>query len=534
MDSCVIVNGKVYLERERFAQAVCIEDGIIKAVGTNEECRAAAPAGAREYDAQGRTVVPGFNDSHMHLYFVGENLESIDVHGCTSMAEVKKIARDFIARTQPPKGTFLHGLGWNQDYFTDEARMMDRHDLDEITTEYPLVLERACGHAVTANSLAIEMAGITKDTPQPEGAHFDVDENGEPTGIFRETAANMVMALRHEPTVEEIEHTLRTAMAHAAQWGITSVQTMDVRPGGWRETLQAYENIQSSHPTLRVYHQCNFMDPASYQAFLDEGHKTGAGDSYNKIGPLKLFVDGSLGARTATMREPYADDPSTQGIQTLTQEQTDAMVKLADENGCQVAVHAIGDAAIEQVLNSYDTVCDGKNPHRHGVVHCQITDAPLVERFCENDILAYIQPIFLHYDMTVLESRVGKELASTSYAFHTMNKLGIHTSFGTDSPVEDLNTMNNLYCAVARKNLDKKPEGGFYPHECMDIYEAVDGYTAGSAYASFEEGVKGRIKPGYYGDLAILSQDIFTIPTDELLTTVVDATVLGGEFVYER
>ena len=173
-------------------------------------------------------MVPGFNDSHMHLYFVGENLESIDVHGCTSMAEVKKIARDFIARTKPAPGTFLHGSGWNQDYFTDEARMMDRHDLDEITTEYPLVLERACGHAVSANSLAIEMAGITKDTPQPEGAHFDVDENGEPTGIFRETAANMVMALQHEPTVEEIEHTLRTAMAHAAEWGITSVQTLSL------------------------------------------------------------------------------------------------------------------------------------------------------------------------------------------------------------------------------------------------------------------------------------------------------------------
>lgn len=531
----LITNAKVYVEREKFAQAVYMEDGVIKAVGTNEEVLAVAPAGTPQYDAGGRTVVPGFNDSHMHLYFVGENLESIDLHGVTSMAEAKQIARDFIARTKPAPGTVLHGTGWNQDYFTDEPRMMDRHDLDEITTEYPLILERACGHALTANSLAIQLAGVTKNTPQPEGAQFDVDENGEPNGIFRETAANLVMCLRRDPTVEEIEHTLHTAMEHAAEWGITSVQTMDVRPGAYRDMLQAYHNIQSTHPTLRVYHQCNFMTPDEYREFLQQGYITGSGDAFNKIGPLKLFVDGSLGARTALMRAPYADDPSTTGIQTLTQQQTDELVQIADAAGCQVAVHAIGDAAIEQVLNSYDTVCgDGENPHRHGIVHCQITDRALVERFTQNDILAYIQPIFLHYDMTVLESRVGRELAATSYAFATMNRLGIHNSFGTDSPVEDLNTMHNIYCAVTRKNLAGTPSGGFYPDECVDVYDAVDAYTVASAYASFEEDVKGRIRPGYYADLAVLSEDIFTIDPERIKDVKVDATILAGEFVYQR
>lgn len=208
---------------------------------------------------------------------------------------------------------------------------------------------------------------------------------------------------------------------------------------------------------------------------------------------------------------------------------------MAADNGCQVVTHAIGDGAIEEVLNGYDTVCEnGENPLRMGVVHCQITDLPLLYRFVKNDILALVQPIFLHYDMTVVEDRVGKAMASTSYAFETMRRLGIHTSFGTDSPVEDMNAIDNLYCAVTRKNLAGGPEGGFYPQECMDIFDAVDAYTTESAYVSFEENVKGRIRPGYFADLVILSEDIFTMPADNLRDTKVDATMVGGRFVYER
>ena len=529
----VITNGKVYVERGVFAQGLCIEDGIIKVVGTNEQVLAAAPASAEIIDADGRTIIPGFNDSHLHLYSFGELLQSIDLHAATSKADVKRLTEEFIARTRPAPGTVLHGNGWHQDYFTDDPTMLTRWDLDAITTEYPLVFSRACGHAVTVNTPALEKAGVTRDTPQPEGARFDLDENGEPNGIFREAAASLLGCL--DPVRDEayMDATLRLAMKEAARYGITSVQTMDITAANYEQMIAAYDRVQSD-PTLRVYHQCNFMDPASYQKFLDLGHTTGTGDAFHKYGPLKLFVDGSLGARTATLREDYADEPGTRGIQTLTQAQSDEMVQMADRNGCQVAVHAIGDAAIQQILDSYDTVCHGSNPRRHGVVHCQITDRPLVERFTENDILAYIQPIFLHYDMTVLESRVGKELAATSYAFHTMNQLGIHTSFGTDCPVEHLNTLNNLYCAVTRKNLKGEPAGGFYPEECMDIYEAVDGYTAAGAYASFEEGVKGRLKPGYYADLVILDKDIFENPPEELLSTQVDATMVNGRFVYRR
>lgn len=531
----VIYNAKVYLERERFAQAVLIEDGIIKAVGSNEGILAAAGSTAQRYDAAGRTVVPGFNDSHQHLRMVGELLGSIQLLGVTSLAGMQQAIRDFIETNHPAPGAVLYGMGWNQDYFTDVDRLPTRADLDAVTTDYPVILERACGHILVANTAAIERAGITPDTPAAEGGAIDHDENGQLTGIFREHASAQVTKIRQTSTVESTMQALRLGMQHAAECGITSVQTMDLRAEDWRTTLEAYDRVQAENPTLRVYHQCNFMDPEGFGAFLAEGHRTGVGDPYNRIGPLKLFVDGSLGARTAVMRAPYQDDPKAEGIPTLSPDQLDALLAMAKENGCQVVIHAIGDGGIEEVLNGYDKICtNGENPLRLGIVHCQITDRPLLERFAKNDILALVQPIFLHYDMTVVEDRVGKELASTSYAFETLRRLGVHTSFGTDSPVEDMDAINNLYCAVTRKNLKGEPAGGFYPNECMDIYAAVDAYTAESAYVSFEENVKGRIRPGYYADLVVLSEDIFTLPPDELRRTKIDATMVGGRFVYQR
>ena len=332
----VFFNGKIYVEREHFEQAMLVQDDRIVRVGSDGEVLAAAPNGCERVDLEGRTVVPGFNDSHLHILMLGDNLNQVALHGCTSMAEVKKIARDFIARTQPPKGTFPHGSGWNQDYFTDESRLLTRADLDAVSTEYPIILERACGHILVANTAAIERAGITPDTPAVDGGAIDHDENGQLTGIFRENACQQVLRIRPERTVENVARVLRLAMQHAAECGITSVQTMDLRPSDWQVTLEAYRQVQAENPTLRVYHQCNFMTPEEFQVFLDAGYRTGVGDDYNKIGPLKLFVDGSLGARTAVMRQPYHDDPEAQGIATLTQQEFNTLVRMAADNGCQV------------------------------------------------------------------------------------------------------------------------------------------------------------------------------------------------------
>lgn len=532
--STLIYNANIYVERGVFAQALLVaDDGKIAAVGTEEEVRAACTGHETEYDAQGRTIVPGFNDSHQHLFNTGIALAAVRLQGVTSIAEVIERGRRYIEENHPQPGEVIHGMGWNQDYFTDEHRLLTRHDLDQISTEYPIIFDRACGHILTCNTKALEMAGVTVNTVPNAGGAID-QENGELTGVVRENARAQVRCLMSERSVETKKRLIRTAMKHANETGVTSVQTCDVRMGDWESTLEAYNQVLSETPTVRVYHQFSFMEAKAFQEFLDRGYRTGMGTDFNRFGPLKLFVDGSLGARTAYMRQPYADDPSTRGIATLTPEEIDTLVGMAVNNDCSVAVHAIGDAAIENVLNAYDKVCEGSNPLRLGIIHVQITDCPLLERFTKNDILALVQPIFLHYDTAIVEDRVGKELAATSYAFKTLMDLGVHTSYGTDSPVEDMNPIDNIYCAVTRKNLRGEPAGGWHPEECVDIYSAIDAYTIESAYASFDEKVKGRLMKGYFADLVVLSDNIFTVNPDDILKIKVDATMVNGQFVYQR
>ena len=535
MSSILIRNARVYVDRGHFEEALLSVDGIIRAVGSNESVAAQAPADAQIYDARGRLVVPGFNDSHQHLLNTGIALTDIRLQNASGIADVKRIAREYIAKHQPAAGAVLHGMGWNQDYFTDENRLLTRADLDDISTDYPLIFERACGHLLTANSAALALAGIDDTFVPPEGGSAERDANGHLNGVFTENARAKLTALFRNRTVEQNVHLIRAAMKHAAESGVTSVQTCDLRSGSWPTVLEAYNRVEADHPITRVYHQSSFQNLDEYREFLEAGHVTGQGSPMNRFGPLKLFVDGSLGARTALMRSPYHDDPSTCGIATLTVDELQGLVNEAVDHKCSVIIHAIGDAAIERVLNAYDAVCtEGKNPYRLSVNHVQITDTPLVERFTKNDILAAVQPIFLHYDTKIVDARVGAALASTSYAFGTMKKLGIHMSFGTDSPIEDMNPIDNLYCAVTRRRLDGQPEGGWHPEECVDIYDAVDAYTAESAYAEFEEGVKGRLKPGFYADLVVLSKNIFEMDPLELRSTKIDATMVDGKFVFER
>lgn len=530
-----IINAKIYVEREQFAQAMLITDGIIDKVGTNEEILAAAPAGCEQLDAQGRTIVPGFNDSHMHLANVGSSLLMVPLYGVDSISEIIRLGREFIASHKIAPGTIVQGRGWNQDYFTDESRLLTRHDLDQISTEHPIIFTRACGHMLVCNTKALEVAGVTGRTPQPDGAQFDLDGDGNPNGIFRENAVDLIYNIIPQNTVEDWKTIIRTAMDYAISNGLTSIQTNDIKDGNYATMLAAYDAVTSGENSLRVNHQCCFSNPQSFTKFLTDGYTTGVGNDMNKIGPLKMFVDGSLGARTALMRAPYHDDVgNTHGIACMTQAQLNEMIAIANAHNMQVAIHAIGDRAIEMVLDGYATVIHNhENRLRHGIVHCQITDRGLVERFKENDILALVQPIFIHYDMHIVEDRVGPELASTSYAFGTMGRMGIHVSYGTDSPVEDLNTMDNIYCAVTRRDL-KGSDKVYIPEECVDIYTAIDNYTIGSAYTSFDENKKGRLQPGYFADLAILDRDIFTVPVEEIRSIKVLNTMVAGKMVYTR
>lgn len=541
--SLIVRNAHIYLSRGRFAESLLAVDGVIRAVGSNASIAACAPTGAESIDAEGRTVVPGFNDSHCHLTMLGQNLEEIQLHGAASVAEVVARVERYIAERRPAPGTVLHGMGWNQDYFTDERRLLTAADIDRAAPNNPVILDRACGHILVANTAAMQLAGITRETKPLPGGAIDHDAHGNATGIFRENAQAQVTKIIGAPDHAARRTQLLAAMNHAASLGVTSVQTMDVRGANWREMLALYAEVLGEHPLVRANHQCCFMTPEGPDGladFLAAGMHTGsvAGHAMNRVGPLKVFVDGSLGARTALLREPYADDPSTSGIATLTPEELSALVGMAVRGGMQSTIHAIGDGAISRVLDAYEPYCaGGENPMRLGIVHVQITDRALLERMARMHVLAHIQPIFLHYDMHVVEERVGAALASTSYAFRTMLELGIPTSLGTDCPVEDINPIDNLYCAVTRRDLSGCAMGqpdGWYAAERLTVEEAVDAYTLGSAFASFEENRKGRLLPGYAADMAFLSRNIFEIDPLELRTVQIDRTVVDGRTVFER
>ena len=314
--SMLIHNAKIYVERDRFADAILIEDGAIIAVGKCDQIVADYPQADIVYDAQGRTIIPGFNDSHLHLMNKGVALAAVDLAGALSIEEVVARGRRYIEENAIPAGTLVHGMGWNQDYFTDEKRLLTRFDLDRISTEHPIIFERTCIHIIACNTCALEKANVTLETSVNAGGAIDRDERGL-TGILRENACVQVAYLLQNRTVEEKKRLIRRAMDHAAQYGITSVQTCDLYAQTWSTTLQAFDEVLTETPNLRVYHQFNGLTPDDVHAFCQAGHRTGSGTDFNRIGPLKVFVDGSLGARTAALRQPYHDDNSTRGILTL-------------------------------------------------------------------------------------------------------------------------------------------------------------------------------------------------------------------------
>ena len=530
----IVYNGHLYQHCGQFVSALLIEDGIIVSAGSDQDILALQTPDTILTDLQGKTGLPGFNDSHLHFFGSAVAFQTVDLYGATSIDTIIERAQRFLS-IHPTTGQTLFGRGWNQDYFLDEVRLITRQDLDQISTDFPIVFSRACGHVVSVNSKALDVLGITSQTPQVDGGQFDLDDQGQPNGIFRENAIGLLSPLQGSLSVEDRITLLRQVSAIANQFGITSVQTNDLTIGTKDGSIleEAYHRYASDNPTVRIYHQVSFDDLSDLRERIKQGYHLNEND-FNRYGPLKIFLDGSLGARTALMRQPYADDPSTVGIQCMSQEVLNDFVSTADSAGVQIAIHAIGDGAMEKVLDAYQNVITSENKLRHGIVHCQITDMDLLQRFKALDIVAYVQPIFLHYDMHIVKERVGEALASTSYAFGTMEKLGLHVAYGTDSPVEGLNVFQNIHCAINRQDLKSYPENGFYPSEKVDLETAIDDYTISGAYTSFEEDRKGRLLPGYMADLVILDQPLFELDYTLIKDVQVTMTMVNGKIVYTR
>ncbi|QVK18079.1 amidohydrolase [Mycoplasmatota bacterium] len=519
-------------KRNKFAQAVKIKGNKFVKVSTNEEILSMKFPGEECIDLEGKTVIPGLNDSHMHLYGFGLTLQMVNLMNVQSIDEIILKVKSYINDKNIAYNRWIQGRGWNQDYFTGDKRFPTRMDLDQISTKHPIILTRACGHMAVVNSKTLEVCGINHLTEEVEGGAFDID-----LGLFRENALSLIFENMPKPRVDDIKETLLLAMKYANSKGLTSIQTDDLsHAGNYKQVLKAYEALRDEGKlTCRIYEQ-SLLNKEELIEFLSLGYNTGVGNEFFKIGPLKVLSDGSLGARTAALTKPYADDPSTRGIMCYSQEELDDLIGTAHQAGMQIAVHCIGDRAMYMVFESYEKILekDYRANHRHGIIHCQIMDEYLLNKYKELDICAYVQPIFLHYDLHIVEDRVGKELAKTSYAFKSMIDKGIHTSFGTDCPVEALDTMSNIHCAVTRSDLSGEPIGGWNPKERLSVYEALYHYTQEGAYTSFEENTKGSITENKFADLVVLKDDILKTKRSNIKDIEVLMTFVGGKMVYKN
>ena len=531
----VIYNGKIYIENDHFEEAILIDDNMITMIGSNEEVLMSAE-NAILIDCEGKTVIPGLNDAHLHLLNMALGSAQVQLNHCRSISDLIDSGRFFIKENPELTKDGLGGRGWNQDYFNDQ-RMPDRHDLDKISTTIPIVLRRVCGHSLVTNTKAITMLGLDHSSEQFEGGTFEVDEYGYPTGIFTEKACEKPLALLPTVDLATIRKLLIKTMEQAVAQGITSVQSNDISDFNEDASLiRLIEDIyQQEEAPLRYRFQVCFNDLNSFENTIKtKAYHLNIDHPWLKLGPLKLYKDGSLGARTALMRNPYKDDLKNYGIEVLSDQEVLAYCKLAEANRIQVFTHVIGDKATASLIDIYQQVITKSNRNRHSLVHLQITDRAQLETIADMQIGVIYQPIFLQYDLHIVDKRIDEKLASTSYAFNTLAELNGKIAYSTDSPVEACNPFYNIYCAVLRQDYNGYPEEGFYPKERVDVAKAIDAYTLGSAYVEFAEKNKGRLLVGYEADLVVLDQDIFTIEAKNIKDIKPLLTMVDGNIVYRK
>lgn len=531
----VLYNGKIYVDKGHFEEALLQEDGVIVAVGKNDEILALAKD-AERYDCQGKTVLPGLNDSHEHLLDFGKTLAMPNTYNCKSAEEIVEVCRDYLSKHPDCKAIVTKG--WNEINFDeDKKRLPDRHDMDRISTEIPIVLARVCGHYAVVNSLVLERAGFKK-YQTVAGGKVELEADGTPNGRVYENAISELMNFVPPFSPEDLAVCLEEGMKYAVSHGLTTVQCNDaetVAPPP--DVFEALDIVyRSGKGLLRYVSQTGMTNLADMKAFVKGPlHQKAFYNGMLKYGPIKMFKDGSLGARSALMRKPYADDPTTAGVDRIKDEDQLEMIRYANETNTQIITHCIGDSAIEKTLQLYIQANGGSsNPLRHSIIHYQITDMDMVRKTRDNNILVAYQPVFLEYDLHVCDDRVGKDLGSTSYCFKTAYEMGIHASFGSDCPVEDCNPFRGIYCAVTRKDYNHLPEGGWNPQECVSVEDAIDMYTVESAYHEFMETTKGRLKAGFLADLIVLDTDIFTCAPDDILNILPVMTMVGGKIVYQQ
>lgn len=546
--SLVLFNGKVFTAdgRGTVAEAIAVDGERIVAVGTTMEIRKDYQA-EREIDLRGKLVTPGFNDAHLHFAGGGLSLLRVVLNDSRSLEEAQQ--RIAAKIRELPAGSWVLGRGW--DHTLWGGQWPTRADLDKVAPNNPVFVQRVDGHVSWANSLALKKAGITRETKAPEGGEILHDAQGEPTGILKETAGELVSKVVPETTIAEGMRAIERALEEARRYGITSIQDNS----GYDVTKGYRELLRQGKLTVRVAEWQDFEDSveklksqrAEFASFKDDPLRL-------RLTALKGYVDGTLGSRTAAMLAPFADDPHNSGIPRRSSEELTRMIVERHKAGFQIALHAIGDKANRMALDGFESAirdsarmtAEGSSGSgyenaekvvpqaiRHRIEHAQVVAPSDFTRFSRLNVLASMQPSHAISDKRWAQDRLGEYRVQGAYAWHKMQAFGVHVPFGTDWPVEPINPYLGLYAAVTRQSTEGEPTGGWWPQERLSIADAIRCYTAEGAYATFEEKDKGQLVAGMLADMVIHSRDLLTIKPEEILRTESLMTILGGKIVYE-
>ncbi|HZH33040.1 MAG TPA: amidohydrolase [Pyrinomonadaceae bacterium] len=528
----VIINANIRtLDKARpQAEAVAVHGTRIVALGTTADIRKLAGTHTRVIDAGGALVLPGFNDSHVHFIEGGSHLASVQLRDAASPQEFAARIRQFAARV--PKGRWITGGDWDHERWPG-APLPTKELIDEFTPDHPVFVNRLDGHMSLANSVALKLAGVTKETKDPDGGLIVRDPaTGEPTGVLKDAAMAFVNAKIPAPSFDEKLEAARAATAHAASLGVTSVQDMSAGDDvGVFQTLAARGELKT-----RVY----AVSPLPrWERLAQTGVRAVFGSDLLRVGGLKGFADGSLGSTTALFFDPYRDAPATRGLPSDEMFPEGEMLKrvtAADAAGLQVMIHAIGDSANDRILSIFEQVARAApaRSRRFRIEHAQHIRAADIARFARGGVIASMQPYHAIDDGRWAEKRIGHERARTTYPFRSLLDAGAHLAFGTDWYVAPLNPMLGIYAAVTRRTLDGKNPEGWIPEQKITVEETVRAYTVGSAYAEFAEHNKGTLAPGKLADMVLLSQDIFRINPVEIERTKVRLTIMDGRVIYEE
>jgi predicted amidohydrolase YtcJ len=535
MITLILVNGAVYTMDGTICEAVAVSGDRIFKVGTTAEIKVLATTRTTVIDLKGKTVLPGFIDSHAHLVGYGASLHSLDLSSAGSVEDIIGECRRFIDRNDIKQEEWVLGRGWNQNRFSGEKVNPTRKDLDRVGRNNPLLLLRACGHVGVANTIALKAVNVSRAT-LIGGGDFGKDESGELNGVITEAALEWFKKNRPgKPGIPWIRRATLDGGSELLKYGITSVHSEDSYDlgysGDFPDICKTYKRMaEAGELPVRVYQKISLPGEQDIKSFLAGDLRTGDGDEYYKIGPMKQWCDGTIGAKTAALLAPYSDDPGNNGVFVYSREELCQNVMTAHRGNMQVALHAIGDGALAMIVDVYEEVLQ-KYPRkaRHRIIHCQTGNLALYKRLARMDVSIDIQPPQTASDWSMMNGRLGTEREKESHNWRTLTDLGVCIAAGSDIPVDAPDVFYGIYAVVTRQDASGEPGGGWLPEQKVTVEEAIKMYTINAARAAFEEDIKGTVTAGKLADMVVVDNNPFEVQPIDLKDIKVEQVILGGK-----